>query len=90
MNTQRVFTGKRLTAFNRWYRNSRKIESLGLILQKNEKQKILKFAGVVENIEKMLTILKGFDIVITDELPETVGAAKRKDKTPTEERIVVN
>ena len=43
-----------------------------------------------ENIEKMLTIPKGFDIVVSDELPETVGAEKRKDKTPTEERIVVN
>lgn len=59
-------------------------------MQKNKKQKILKFAGIVENIENRLTIPKGFDIVITDELPETVGAAKRKDKTPTEERIVVN
>lgn len=43
-----------------------------------------------EVYKKMLTIHWGFVIVITDELPKTVGAGKRKDKTPTEERIVMN
>ncbi len=44
----------------------------------------------VFSIEKALTSPKESDIVINDELPETVGAEKRKDKTPTEERIVVS
>lgn len=38
----------------------------------------------------MLTNENEFVIVATDELPKTAGAEKRKDKTPAEERIVMN
>lgn len=45
---------------------------------------------VKDMLKKQLTILWRFDILTNDELPKTAGAEKRKDKTPAEERIVMN
>lgn len=45
--------------------------------------------GYLLAIRKGLTIHIESAILALDELPKTVGAEKRKDKTPTEERVVM-